>query len=107
MARATRNSTNGVSEKKADIENETPSEPSLPPKSLKGALNKKRKRESVIEPADIPSSKLSRSDDNEEIPTMDEKADSKETSDSRFPAFAGEMPLNDDDATKILDILDV
>ena len=107
MARATRHSTNGV-EKKADIENEVPLETGhSPAKALKGALNKKRKRESVIEPADIPSSKQSRSDENEDAPTIDEKPDCQDISDSKFPAFAGDMSLNDDDAQKILDILDV
>lgn len=108
MARATRNSINGASEKKSDIENEVPIDGSLlATKAAKAALNKKRKRTSEIEAADIPSSKQSRSDETEGTPTLDDKADVDGVQESRYPAFAGDMPLNDDDAQKILDILDV
>jgi hypothetical protein len=113
MARATRSTLNGAAEnkaEKADIENQTPADASspIPTKPSKAALNKKRKRTSEVEPSDIPSSKHSRSDENEGTPALDDKAGAQETNDdSRYPAFAGDMPLDDDDALKILDILDV
>ncbi|KAI5124473.1 hypothetical protein M0805_008355 [Coniferiporia weirii] len=62
---------------------------------------KKRKRTSGLESDDIPTAKQSRSDD-EDTTARDEY-----TRVSNYPPLAGDLPLKDEDAQKILDILEM
>jgi hypothetical protein len=103
MARATRNS-NLMADKKDEPENAVP-DVSPEPVKPKGA-NKKRKRTSEIEQPEAPSPKQSKSEDDDSVTAVEEK-DKPDGQEAQYPPLAGDSPLNEGDAQKILDILDV
>lgn len=100
MARSTRSA--NAHQDKFDEENEKPNNISLPANKAKVAT-KKRKRTSGVDSDDLPIAKQPRSDDEETTTVVKDE----ETQTTVYPPFAGDMSLKDDDAQKILDILDM
>ena len=115
MARATRSSTAHV--EKHEDENQDPSGTSppvptaaVPPpqaakssKTLNNNNNKKRKRAQGTDSDDLPSSKQVKANEEEEIP---EKGEMESEPGLSLPS-AGDLPMTDEDAQKILDILEM
>lgn len=102
MVRATRSSASHHDKPTDDVD-KAPS--SSPPHVLKAkiALNKKRKRISgQLDLEDVPSTKQLRSDDGDDVIMMDDDGH-----DTDGPSLVAELPLKDDDAQKILDILEM
>ena len=102
MARATR-STTGHLEKTVD-ENANPSSTPPPePAKVAKVANKKRKRAPGADSDDLPSAKQTKNVDDESI----EKTEEVETSEPGYPPLVGDLPMTDEDAQKILDILEM
>ena len=98
MARHTRSATNTQEKTDDDMDKAT----SLSPTSTKSkALPKKRKRNSGADSDDLPPPKQAREDDSEVI-VKDETTDHIE-----YPPLAGDQPIKEEDAKKILDILEM
>lgn len=74
---------------------------SSPPNNKTKMAAKKRKRNSGMDVDDVPIAKQARSEDG------DEAMKDEEVHDADGPSFVGELPLKDDDAQKILDILEM
>jgi hypothetical protein len=114
MARATRSSTQlQEKEKHAQLEKEKPAQQIQPVSSRSKAASKKRKRVSLTGSDDQPASKQLRGDalvaNGDLSHDMDQDADSSSSPEHKLPALAnaGDVPINSDDAHKILDILEM
>lgn len=96
MARATRSTANQEKEKPA----ETP-QPGRKP------ANKKRKRSSAANESDLPAAKVGRMDDDikEEDLQDGQELQTEETAESELPS-SGDVPIRDEDAEKILEVLE-
>lgn len=100
MARNTRSSTTNQDKTDDDADKATSSSPTSTKSNLK-LLPKKRKRNSGVDSDDLPAAKQAREDEDEPI-MKDENVDAAE-----YPPLAGDQPIKEDDAKKILDILEM
>ena len=100
MARTTRSAV--AQSDKSLAEKERPS-PSSPPSNRSKQLNKKRKRHSNADTEDVPNAKVARPDDEVAGGSIKEE----DLDNQHFPPFVGDLPLKNDDAQKILDILEM
>ncbi|KAL5534594.1 hypothetical protein ACEPAG_1057 [Sanghuangporus baumii] len=105
MARATR-STTAIVEKHED-ENQDPSG-TPPPVTAKPSktVNKKRKRTQGTDSDDLPSAKQNKTNEEEETPEKGEDVLLLQQDPAHLP-LAGDLPMADEDAQKILEILEV
>lgn len=98
MARHTRSVTTTQDRTDEDTDKAASSSPT----SIKSkVMLKKRKRNSGVDSDDLPAPKQAREDD-DSVTVKDENADNIE-----YPPLAGDQPIKEEDAKKILDILEL
>lgn len=98
MVRATRSSATNPEKGSEESEKATSSSP---PNNKTKMATKKRKRNSGMDMDEVPTSKQPRSEEG------DEAIKDEEMQDADGLSSVGELPLKDDDAQKILDILEM
>lgn len=101
MARTTRSAVSHT--EKSEDENRIPSSPSPPATTKSKVVTKKRKRGLGTDSDDLPSTKQTKGNDDE----AREKGEDDHAEESQYPPLAGEVPMTDEDAQKILDILEM
>ena len=101
MARTTRSAVSHAD--KTEDENQNPSSASPPASTKAKSVNKKRKRGLGADSDDLPSAKLTKGDEEDAV----DRGEDERAHESEYPPLVGELPMADEDAQKILDILEL